>query len=320
MIDSNIILPSKPKIISEDNTRGSYEIEGLYPGYGHTLGNSLRRIILSSLVGATVTSVKISGADHEFSTLSGVKEDVIRIILAIKKLRFRMDGDGPERVQLTSKGQGEVTAKDIKGGSQVEVLNKDLLIATLTDKKATLDIEMVVEKGLGYVSKTTIRKDHNEIGTIFLDAVFTPIKQVSYEVENMRVGDQTNYNRLRLNIETDGTVTPHEALEKSIATMITQLRAIVGFKETDTEIVDEIAVSEQKERATEVSQDVLKTRMEDLNLPARTLKALDNAGIRTLGGLTKKKEEDLKDLEGLGEKSIQEIKSLLIEYGLTLKK
>ncbi|MEK7138526.1 MAG: DNA-directed RNA polymerase subunit alpha [Patescibacteria group bacterium] len=320
MIDSNIILPSKPKIIAEDNLKGSYEIEGLYPGYGHTLGNSLRRIILSSLVGSAITSVKVTGAEHEFSTLPGVKEDVIMIILALKKVRFQVDGDEPQKLELSAKGVGEVTAGNIKGGSQVKILNKDLVIANLADKKASLEIEITVEKGLGYVNKEAIRHDRNEIGTIFLDAVFTPIRQVSYEVENMRVGDRTNYNRLRLNIETDGTITPHEALEKSVEIMITQLKAIVGFKEPEA-VLDEAMAKEATVggNKTEANPDILKTRIEDMGLSARTLKALSADGIRTIGGLARKREEDLLEIEGLGGKSIEEIKELLSSKGLSLK-
>lgn len=318
MIDLNIVLPSKPKIISEDNFRGSYEIEGLSPGYGHTLGNSLRRIILSSLPGVAVTAIKISGAEHEFATISGVKEDVIGIILALKKVRFQMTGDEPQKLQLSAKGVEEVKAGDIQTNGQVEVVNKDLVIAHLTDKKSSLEIELTVEKGLGYVSKEFVRHDRNEIGTIFMDAVFSPIRQVGYEVESMRVKDRINFNRLRLNIETDGTVSPREALEQSIRTMITQLQAIVGFAEPESLGVNELGESDKKTE-TEVGADVLKTRIEDVNLSARTIKALSAAGIRTLGGLARKKEEDLAEIEGLGDKSIEEVKELLASSGLSLK-
>lgn len=319
MIETNIVLPSKPKVISEDQHRGSYEIEGLFPGYGHTLGNSLRRIILSSMSGTAITSVKIDGAEHEFSTLPGVKEDAISIILALKKVRFQLAGDGPERLQISSKGAGVVTAGDIKAGGQVEILNKDLPIATLTDKKASLDIEINVMKGLGYVAKEFLQRETNEIGTIYLDAVFSPIRQVSYEVENMRVGDMTNYNRLRLHIETNGTITPQHALEHSIAIMITQLKAIIGFQEPEMVVTsgDSDVTADAKHEA--VNPDVLKTRIEEVNFSGRTVKTLTSVGIRTLGGLARKREEDLAEIEGLGGKSIQEIKDLLAAHGLSLK-
>lgn len=321
MIDTNIILPSKPKVISEDALKGTYEIEGLYPGYGHTLGNSLRRIILSSLAGTAITAVKITGADHEFSTIPGVKEDAIMIILALKKIRFNLSGDEPVKVQLSAKGPGEVKAGDIKGGSQIEILNKDLVIATLTDKKANLEIEMTVEKGLGYVTKDLIRSDRNEIGTIFLDAAFTPIRQASYEVENMRVGDRTNYNRLRLNIETDGTLTPHEALERAIYIMIMQLKAVVGFQEAEMsdESVSGSTETEAGSKKAKKATDPTKLKIEDLELPARTIKLLTEEGIKTLGGLARKSEEDLLAIDGMGEKSVAEVKEILDANDLSLK-
>ncbi len=326
MIDPTIILPSKPKIVTEDAARGVYEIEGLHPGYGYTLGNSLRRIILSSLVGTAITSLKIDGASHEFSTLAGVKEDAIMIILNLKKVRFTMTTDEPQRISINIKGAKEVTAGDIEAGGQVEILNKDQHIATLTDKSASLNVEMTIEKGLGYIPKETLQKDKSEIGHIYVDAAFTPISRVSYEVENMRVGDRTDYNRLRLTIETDGTLTPHQALEKSIEIMIAQLRAIVGFKEEIRDTIsdaDELMAgqaSESKNEGERADQgEALKTRIEDLDLSPRTVKALTAEGIRTVGGLARKREEDLGEIAGLGEKGINEIKKALSNFGISLK-
>ncbi len=326
----DVVLPSKPKVIREDATSGVYEIDGLYPGYGHTLGNSLRRIILSSLPGAAITKVKITGVEHEFSTIDGVKEDVVAILLALKKIRIRIDTDEPQTLTLKVKGIKDVTAKDIEVPGQAEVLNPDLHIASLTDKNAEISIEMVAERGLGYVSKQVIQKDRVEIGAITLDAAFTPIRKANYEVENMRVGDRTDFNRLRLSIETDGTITPHEALEKSIALMITQLKAIIGFKEEEV-TEEEVAVTKgKKEDATEkegvavdmlkgVDTELLKTRIDSLGFSARTAKALTAANIRTLGGLARKKESDIMDVDGLGAKGMQEIKKLLAQHGITLK-
>src|SRR3989338_5803648 len=224
---SLILLPTQPRVVTEEDTKGVYEIDGLYPGYGHTLGNSLRRIILSSLTGAAITSVKIEGVDHEFSVIDGVKEDVISIILNLKKVRFQMISDEPQTVNLSVKGQKSVTAGDIKVGGQVVVLNPDLHIAELTSKNSNISIEINIEKGLGFIPKDVLQKGKVDIGMIALDAIFTPIRRVSYEVENMRVGDKTNHNRLRIAIETDGTLTPREALEQSIQIMINQLQAIV---------------------------------------------------------------------------------------------
>ena len=266
MPEYNVILPSKPKIVSEDDFKGTYEIDGLYAGYGHTLGNSLRRIILSSLPGHAITSIKISGVPHEFSTMDGVKEDVITIILNLKKIRFMMTTDEPQVVRLLAKGPGKVTAKDIEEVGQVKVLNKDLYLAEITDKKTSLDIEMTVEKGLGYVSREVLQKDKVSIGTIAVDAIFTPIRRVNYEVENMRVGERTDYNRLRISIETDGSISPKEALEKSIDTMINQLKSIVGFKEEETK-EEEVSVEKGDANKDKFDSDFLKTRIETIDFP-----------------------------------------------------
>ncbi len=318
----DLILPSKPKIVSEQGTSGVYEIDGLYPGYGHTLGNSLRRIILSSLPGAAVTKVKIKGVEHEFSAIDGVKEDVIGILLALKKLRVRISTDEPVTFSLKIKGVKEVTAKDIDVPGQVEILNPDLHIASLTEKSSELDMEITVEKGLGYVSKEIIQKERVDIGAITLDAAFTPIRKANYEVENMRVGDRTDFNRLRMAIETDGTISPREALEQSITLMIHQLKAIVGFTEKEEEKV--VEASDEKSESPEgslkdIDADLLKTRIDSLGFSARTAKALANGNVRTLGGLARKRESDIMDIDGLGSKGIQEIKKLLAQHGITLK-
>jgi len=320
----DLILPSKPKIINEQGVSGTYEIDGLYPGYGHTLGNSLRRIVLSSLPGAAVTKVKIKGVEHEFSTVDGVKEDVITILLALKKLRVRITGDEPVVLTLKAKGVKEITAKDIDAPGQVEILNPDLRIASLTDKTSELDMEITVEKGLGYVSKEIIQKERVEIGAITLDAAFTPIRKANYEVENMRVGDRTDFNRLRMTIETDGTITPREALEQSITIMIHQLKSIVGFVENEPESKSSGENVDEKSEAPEgslrdIDADLLKTRIDSLGFSARTAKALTNGNVRTLGGLARKKESDIMDIDGLGAKGIQEIKKLLAQHGITLK-
>ncbi len=326
MIDYNITLPSKPKVITEDGFKGSYEIENLYPGYGHTLGNSLRRIILSSLFGAAITTVKIDGVSHEFSTLSGVKEDVITILLNLKKVRFRLSTMDSQVVTLSVKGIKDITAKDIKVSGQVEVLNPEQPIATLTDKKASLDIEITVAKGFGYVPKELHQKEKIEVGNIAVDAIFTPIRRVNYEVDNMRVGDRTDYNRLHITIETDGTITPRRALEASIEIMINQLKAVIGFVETeevvavkDANPIIEVSGEHKSTKKEAIDTDFLKTRIEGLDLSTRTTKALSNANIRTVGGLVRKNEEDLLEVDGLGDKGIQEIKRALASREMTLK-
>lgn len=321
MSSHSIILPSKPRIVKEDATSGIYEIDGLFPGYGHTLGNSLRRIILSSIPGAAITSLSIDGVKHEFSAIDGIREDVIAVILNLKKTRFKLHGDDAQKATLRIKGIKTVTAEDINVPSQLEIMNKDQYICESTAKDVDVAIEITVEKGLGYVPREVLQKEKADIGTIALDASFTPIRRASYEVENMRVGDRTDHNRLRVSIETDGTISPHQALETSINTMITQLQSIVGFRETVIESalqkVDS-TVEMPKEDIADIT-DIAKTKIEDLNLSTRTENALISASIRTAGGLSRKSKEDLLATDGLGEKGIEEIKQALENLGLSLK-
>ena len=322
MSEHKVLLPSKPKVVQEEGFVGVYEIDGLYPGYGHTLGNSLRRIILSSLPGAAITKVKIAGVPHEFSTLNGVQEDIITILLNLKRVRIEMLTDEPQVATIKVSGIKEITAADIVGGSQLNILNPEQVIAHTTDKSVDFDVEMTIERGLGYVSKELIQKDRVDIGSIVLDANFTPIRRVNYEVENMRVGDRTDFNRVKIFIETDGTIMPKQALEKSISIMIEQLKAIVGFVEPELETEEEVKkddLGEKEAARKEAYEDFLKTRIESVNLSQRTANALTNANIRTVGGLVRKKEEDILDIEGLGNKGVQEIKKVLGEHGITLK-
>ena len=323
MSTQEIILPSKPRVVSEEGNKGVYEIDNLYPGYGHTLGNSLRRIILSSLPGAAITTLKIDGVAHEFSTIQGVHEDVMTILLNLKRVRFNMTTDEPQLITLSVKGAKKVNAGDIKVGGQIEILNPDQHVVELNDKNASLDIEMTIERGLGFVPKEVHQKGKMDIGAIAIDAIFSPIRRVAYEVENMRVGDKTNHNRLRIIIETDGTVSPREALESSIKIMIDQLKAIVNIPNIEIEAPssegeDEI-VDESDDKKKEDLTDVMKTRIDTLELSTRTLNALTGAGIRTVGGIARKKKEDLLEIEGMGEKGILEIRKALSGLGITLK-
>jgi len=322
MSNMHIVLPSKPKVVKEEGTTGIFEIDALNPGYGQTLGSSLRRIILSSLPGAAVTTVKIDGASHEFSTLDGVKEDVITILLHLKLVRFKLTTDEPQTVTISVKGSNVITAADIELSGQVEVLNPEQYICELTDKNAKLNVEIGVSRGLGFVSKEDLHKDKMDIGTIALDATFSPIRRVSYEVSDMRVGDRTNFNRLRISIETDGSISPREALLSSIKTMISQLRSIADIKEDEPEIVAAPVVEEESEvdeGASEEISEMLKTRIDTLDISTRTLNALQAANIRTVGGIARKRKEDLLDIEGIGEKGIQEIKKALGNFDITLK-
>jgi len=318
MMEYSITLPSKPRVVQESDTDGIYEIDGLYPGYGHTLGNSLRRIILSSLPGAAITSVKIDGVSHEFSTIDGIKEDVVTILLNLKKLRFEVLGGEAQTITLDVKGPQKVTGADLNLPGQVRLLNPGAYICELTDK-TSMQAEFRVERGLGYVPREELKKERVDIGEISVDAIFSPIRRVNYEVENMRVGDRTDFNRLRMSIETDGTLSARTALEQAIEIMITQLKAVVGFREE--EIPQAIAPLSAAEGAPggEVAAEAMKTRIEDLELSSRTISALEKANIRTVGGLARKKEEDLMDIEGLGPKSIQEIKRALANFGIILK-
>jgi len=318
---SSIVLPSKPRIISEEGFKGVYEIDGLYPGYGHTLGNSLRRIILSSLEGAAITTVKIDGVSHEFSTVEGVEEDVITIMMNLKRIRMRVLTSEPQIVHLKAKGPAKVTASMIDVPGQVEILTPDAHIATINGKH-DLSIEMTVEKGLGYLTKESIEKNRVDIGTIALDAIFSPIRKANYEVENMRVGDRTDFNRLRLLIETDGTLTPREALEKSVYTMIEQLKSIVGFVEPQIMLTPEITHEEvvmiENDRRDNDNEN-LKVRVETLDLSARTQNALAGSGIRTVGGLARKREIDILSIDGLGQKGLDEIRKALSKIDVKLK-
>lgn len=312
-MEHHITLPSKPRVVSEEGVQGTYEIDSLYPGYGHTLGNSLRRIILSSLSGAAVTNVKIENVQHEFATIEGVRESVMEILLNLKRVHFVLHGDEAQTVTLSVKGPKTVTAADFKMPSQVEVANKDQHICDISGK-ISFDLEATIERGLGYVPREMLTKEKVDIGTIALDATFTPIRRVNYEVENMRVGDRTDFNRLKILIETNGTISPREALEKSIEIMIHQLKAVVGFQEETMESPSMSASS-----SAVVGSDPSKMKIEDMGLSTRTASALMEGGVKTVGGLTKKSAEALKEFDGVGDKAIDEITEALEKLGLSLK-
>lgn len=319
-----IPFPKKIKVISENDFEGVYEIEGLFPGYGYTIGHSLRRIILSSIPGAAVTKIKIESVSHEFSTIGGVKEDVINIILNIKQIRFKKYDEDPQTFTTIIKGPAKFTAGDLKVPTGIEVINKDLNIATLTAKDSVIEIEMTVEKGLGYAPKEEIQREKMEVGVIALDATFSPIRKVNYEVENMRVQDKTDYNRLKFTIETDGAIKPYNILETSVKILISQFKALLeemSDEEINTDEFEERkdAESAKKGAKEKDEEDVLKIRIEDLDFSTRTLNSLSVNGIRTVGGLVKKQEADLLNLEGLGAKALKEIRRSLGKLGLSLR-
>ena len=311
-MEYHITLPSKPRIQTEEGMQGVYEIDSLYPGYGHTLGNSLRRIILSSLPGAAVTQVKIEGVQHEFATIEGMRETVMELLLNLKRVHFVLHGDEPQVISLKVSGTKDITAKDFKLPSQVEISNPDQHIADLSGK-GSLELEATIERGLGYIPREVLTKEKVDIGTIALDATFTPIRRVNYEVENMRVGDRTDFNRLRILIETNGTLAPRKALEQSIEIMIHQLSAIIGFQESS-------APSSAKDTEGDaLTTSASKIKVADLELPARIISALEDAGIKSAAGLVRKTASSLLALDGIGEKAVGEISEALAAHGLTLK-
>ena len=313
-MEYHITLPSKPRIVSEEKNEGVYEIDSLYPGYGHTLGNSLRRIILSSLPGAGVTQVKIEGVPHEFATIEGMRETVMELLLNIKRVQFVLHGDEPQTISLSASGTKEVTAKDFKLPSQVEIANPEVHICDLSGKGA-LELEATIERGLGYIPREVLTKEKVDIGTIALDATFTPIRRVNYEVENMRVGDRTDFNRLRILIETNGTIAPRTALEQSIETMIHQLSSIIGFQEPQREESKEELVGGEADGGA----DATKIKLSELGLSARVASALEEAGIKSVAGLIRRTSASLLELDGVGEKAVEEIKDALVARGFALK-
>ena len=318
-----VSLPQKPKYTKIDDFTGKFEILGCYPGYGTTLGNALRRVLLSSLEGAAVTAVKIKGVSHEFSTIDGVMEDAVQLILNLKKIRFKMDGNETMKVTLKSKGEGKVTAADIKCSTGISVVNTDLVIATITDKKTELEMELEVSKGLGYVPIEQQERDEKEIGVIAIDAVYTPMKRVNYEIENMRVGKRTDYNKITLEIVTDGSITPQEAFAKSVEILVNQFSTLIELEKVSEKApakeaeVEEIAEIEAEEKV----EDPTKKKITELDaLSTRTRNSLENASIVKVKDILKYTEEELLALDGMGEKGIKEIKKSIGEFGFTLKK
>ncbi|HWB34215.1 MAG TPA: DNA-directed RNA polymerase subunit alpha C-terminal domain-containing protein, partial [Candidatus Paceibacterota bacterium] len=228
-------------------------------------------------------------------------------------------GGESQRVTLSAKGPKKVTGADLQVPGQVRLLNPDAYICELTDKNSELSAEFTIERGLGYVAREALKKERVDIGEISVDAIFSPIRRVNYEVENMRVGDRTDFNRLRISIETDGTIAPRAALEQSIEIMITQLKSIVGFREEEMPESAPMEGAAADITAPDNSAEVMKTRIEDLELSSRTISSLEKANIRTVGGLARKKEDDLLEIEGMGPKAIQEVKRALANFGIILK-
>ncbi|MDD2496587.1 MAG: DNA-directed RNA polymerase subunit alpha [Desulfitobacteriaceae bacterium] len=307
----------KPKIqcieMTDDKEYGKFVVEPLERGYGITLGNSLRRVLLSSLPGAAVTAVKIDGVLHEFSNIPGVMEDTTDIILALKGLSVKMYTDEPRQIYIEADGPGDVKAADIKGDADVEILNTDHHIATL-DESGHLFMEISVEKGRGYVSAEKNKKEEHVIGVIPVDSLFSPVTKVNYKVEDTRVGQETDYDKLTLEVWTDGTIAPDEAVSSSAKILNDHLKLFIGLTES---ISDEVTMVEKEE---EKKDKLLELTIEELDLSVRSYNCLKRAGINTAQELIQKTEEDMMKVRNLGKKSLEEVQEKLDALGLSLKK
>jgi len=307
----------KPRIecveIKDDNTYARFVVEPLERGYGTTLGNSLRRVLLSSLPGAAVTSLKIDGVLHEFSTVPGVGEDVTDIILNLKSLALKVYDDEPQVIRIDAKGPGELLAGDIERGSQVEILNPELHIATLEDN-ATLSMEITVERGRGYRSAEKNKKEDHIIGVIPIDSIFSPVRKVNYTVTDTRVGQITDYDKLTLEIWTNGCIIPDEAISLSAKILHDHLKLFIGL----TEKIGDVEIMVEKEE--EERDKILDMSIEELDLSVRSYNCLKRAGINTVGELIMKTEEDMMKVRNLGKKSLEEVDEKLEALGLGLRK
>lgn len=306
MIKGNIPLPNKVYWALDEGRKSVVVIEPLYPGYGVTVGNALRRVLLSSLPGAAVTGVKIKGVDHEFAAVPNVSEDVVDIILNLKQLRLRLDSPEPVRLQLAAKGQKEVKAGQIKADSRAEIVNPELVIATLDNKSSDLSMEIIVERGLGYVPVEMREAEKQEIGVIAIDAIFTPIRTVNFEVQNVRVGQITNFDKLTITMETDGTITGREAIDMASQILVDHF-ALLKTAETGAEPKEETLGGDLEGEADASAQPPADHGLGNLGLSNRAQNALLRNNIRTLEQLSVLDREGLSRLEGLGEKSIDEI-------------
>lgn len=289
------------KAEKESQNKGVFVIEPLEQGYGHTLGNALRRVLLTSLPGAAVTFVKIAGVRHQFTTLAGLREDLVDLILNIKKIRIKYQGKEPVKIRLEVTGPGEVTAKKLKVPVKVTIANPDLVLAHLSDKKAKLSVEMTVEAGFGYSPFEERKSD--VLGVIPVDAAFSPVTRVNYQVEATRVGRLTNYDRLILEVETDGTIAPLEAVKEAAKTLIAYFKQVVEPK------VPKKKVEEQPD----VPHVTLRLTVEELNLPTRIVNALEKAGYKTVADLITVDKKEIAKVKNLGEKSLKIIAAALKE-------
>ncbi len=315
-MSKHIHTPALVNIDDHSKTSATFAVEPLHTGYGMTLGNSLRRVLLSSIAGAAVTSFKIEGATHEFTTLKGVKEDVVDIMLNLKGLCFRVFSDEPQNLRITKTGKGKVTAKDIATNADVEVVNPSHVIATLDDDKSKFVVDIVVEKGRGYHSiEDSASRKHSDM--IALDAVFSPVVRVRYKVENTRVGQMTDLDKLLITIDTDGSITPRDAFEEAAAILVNQYTALAGQTRVEAPAVMTNASESSDNDSNDGEEPAeLMTSIEDLNLSARTTNALVNNDIHTLKDLFSLSDAELRDLKGFGSKALDEVKEKLAELEL----
>lgn len=311
---SNMIYtPGIVEVTEHSSTSATFSIEPLHSGYGMTLGNSIRRVALSSISGAAITGVKFDGASHEFTTLADVTEDIVEIILNLKNVRFKVFSEEPQTITLTKKGKGAVVAGDISTNSDVEVVNKDQHIATIDNDKGSISLELTVEVGRGYRTVEEVSAQKVVADTIAVDAIFSPVSRVRYKVENTRVGQMTDLDKLIITIETDGTITPKDAFEEAAAILINQYTALAG--QTRVEAAPQTPAGNTDQISGEMGEDspALLTSIEDLNLTARTTNALVNNEIHTLKDLFSLSDAELRDLKGFGSKALDEVKEKMAE-------
>lgn len=331
----SIPLPDKTKIISQEENAALFIIEGLYPGYGVTLANALRRVILSSLSGAAIIGVNIKHVDHEFSTIPYVFEDVMTLLLNLKRIRFKVYESGSYQGTLKINGERKVTAKDLKIPSELEIINPEALIATLTDKRAELSLTIFIKEGLGY----EFAEDHandlllKEVKTLKIDSIFTPIVKTSFSVENMRVGQRTDYNRVKLLVQTDGSITPQEAFEKGVTILLDQFQAIQSIgkdspeKELKTTKLQSASkmkaqsmrdILEQGKKESKESGISVRSSLSHLKLSSRIEKILIASEIKTIGQIARSNENELMAIDGIGSMAIKEVRRKLGKLGFLL--
>ena len=318
-MSNHIHTPGLVNVDDHSTSSATFTVEPLHSGYGMTLGNSLRRVLLSSISGAAVTAFKIEGATHEFTTIKGVKEDVVDIMLNLKGIRFRVYGEEPQSLRIVKQGKGVVTAKDIQTNADVEVVNPEHVIATIDDDKAKFVLDLTVEVGRGYrtIEEGTLKKASDMIA---VDAIFSPVLRVRYKVENTRVGQATDLDKLLITIDTDGSIAPSDAFEEAAAILVNQYTALAG--KTRVATAEPIAVDGgigailPDGLGSGDESAALNTSIEDLNLSARTTNALINNDIHTIKDLFSLNDAELRDLKGFGSKALEEVKDKLAELEL----